>query len=1158
LRDKRVLIAVASLAALLAGASGLARKPAAQGVAVGERENAYRANNLGVARMEQYLYAQAAAHFREALALEPGLGLARVNLALALLYDNQVEEAASEAQRAALALPGSPRAQYVRGLAARLQNRTDDAAAAFERVLEIDPADVGSLVYLGQIRLQARRFDEAIALFRRAVQREPHNATAAYNVAVALTRSGARDEGQRAMQRFQALRDSAYAVTYAQVYLEQGRYGEALASTGAEADLVSAAAPTARFTNVTGEWLAGIGFEPLPRRSSDSSPPDADRLPSAANGALILIDLDEDGDLDLVAADARRLRGFRNGGRGTLVEVTAELGFESTGEAIVTGLVAGDLDNDLATDLVVLTTRGHRMLRRDGARFRDITREASLPPFSTLARTAALVDVDHDGDLDILVAGSAGGAVGPPASAPASAGAQLLRNNGNLRFTDVTVDARIAVVNHAVGIVPTDFDNRRDIDLLVLAENGVAALWNARDGTFSNDSAAFGAPVADDYTALTAADANKDGFVDFFLGRGREPGHLAMSDGQGGLTWSRAPAATAGATAALFVDYDADGLLDLFIARLGPPTLLRNIGSAWRDVTEQALAAVAGPSSAHRALAMGDLDGDGDQDVILRAASGLVALRNDDDRPRRSTAVRLEARVSNRSAAGARIEMRAGSLRQRLDVSLTSPAVAPSDLIFGLGARSRLDVIRVLWPAGILQAELDLPSPAAPTLAGRTLTVTELDRKPSSCPYLFTWNGERFEFITDFLGGGEMGAWMAPGVRNVPDPDEYVRIAGDRLKPRRGRLEMRITNELEEALFLDHVQLLALDHPSSVEIFPDEGLTAPPFKPFTLYTVAGARAPAAALDHRGADVRTQLAASDRRFADGFALLPLRGYAEEHSLTLDVGPRTTRDALLLTGWTDYAFSSDNVAASQSGLRMSLPRLERREPDGTWRVVPERIGFPVGRPQTIVVPLPADGRVFRVVTSMRIYWDRVRVGSLVGASEVRTTVLEPAAADLRWRGFSAEVSPDGREPFGYDYDRVSAASPWKTLPGAYTREGDVLPLIGSVDDMFVVARSGDALAVEFDAQELPALEPGRERTYLLRADGFSKEMDINSSAPDQVGPLPFHGMAGYPYGPGESYPDTPAHREYRDRYNTRRVTRAVAPIDVAAAIEGAASR
>src|ERR671938_1791218 len=94
--------------------------------------------------------------------------------------------------------------------------------------------------------------------------------------------------------------------------------------------------------------------------------------------------------------------------------------------------------------------------------------------------------------------------------------------------------------------------------------------------------------------------------------------------------------------------------------------------------------------------------------------------------------------------------------------------------------------------------------------------VQELDRKPSSCPFLFAWNGRRFEFVTDFLGAGEMGYWEAPGVRNHPDPDEYVRIRGDQLRERDGRFEIRVTNELEEVLYVDRLQLIAVAHPANV------------------------------------------------------------------------------------------------------------------------------------------------------------------------------------------------------------------------------------------------------------------------------------------------------------------------------------------------------
>jgi hypothetical protein len=131
--------------------------------------------------------------------------------------------------------------------------------------------------------------------------------------------------------------------------------------------------------------------------------------------------------------------------------------------------------------------------------------------------------------------------------------------------------------------------------------------------------------------------------------------------------------------------------------------------------------------------------------------------------------------------------------------------------------------------------------------------------------------------------------------------------------------------------------------------------------------------------------------------------------------------------------------------------------------------------------------------------------------------------------------------------YDYSRVSLMSPWKAMAGAFTREGDVKVLLMEGDDRFVIARPGDDIAVAFDAQALPPLPAGWTRTFLLRADGFSKEMDINSASPDAVEPLPFHRMSSYPYPPHERYPSTAVHEEYRRRFNTRLVTRPLPALD-----------
>src|ERR1044072_1339097 len=107
----------------------------------------------------------------------------------------------------------------------------------------------------------------------------------------------------------------------------------------------------------------------------------------------------------------------------------------------------------------------------------------------------------------------------------------------------------------------------------------------------------------------------------------------------------------------------------------------------------------------------------------------------------------------------------------------------------------------------------------------------------------------------------------------------------------------------------------------------------------------------------------------------------------------------------------------------------------------------------------------------------------------------------------------------------------------MPGRYTREGAVRELLARTDDIFVVSKPGDEIALSFDATKLPPLPAGWKRTFLLYADGFSKEMDINSASPDGVAPLPFHGMKRYPYAANQAYPMTRESRQYIEQYNIR---------------------
>ncbi|HEX5890278.1 MAG TPA: FG-GAP-like repeat-containing protein, partial [Pyrinomonadaceae bacterium] len=863
------LICSLTAASLIKPTSAHRQNPAAKTSA---REDAYRANNLGVALLEQFKFKEAADAFKRALQLEPGLALARINLGIALFHVPDLPAAQRELQAASTAVPSAPQPPYLLGLAAKTQNKPEEAIGYFQKVLRIDANDVGANVNLGQLYAQQRKYVDAVAVLRTAIAAEPYNATALYNLGTALIRSGQREEGQKVIAQFQELRQRGSGTTLGTNYLEQGRYAEAVASTGAEPELVDKRTPEVVFVDATATVLPASG---------NWAPADVQD-----GGALVLFDYDGDGDLDLLEVAGGKQRLMRNDG-GKFVDVTSTSGaLAKTATGIGTAAVAGDYDNDGKPDLFILRSTGSALYHNDGnGSFSDVTTASKVSIGSSSSRSMAFVDVDHDGDLDLFT------------------GAVLLRNDGDKTFSDQTASAKLSDKIVARAVVPTDFDNRRDIDLLV-ASNEKISLWrNLRDGTFRDVAQETGLGEVKGSTSVAAGDVNKDGYTDFFFNSGQ----LAVSNGKERFQLAPIPGDS---NAAQFVDYDNDGLLDLILVTGTKLRVMRNAGDSWNDVTSKAapeIAAAAGQRT--RMLASGDLDGDGDTDLIFGApGGGLSVARNDGGNANHSLRVGLAAKVSNRSGVGSKIEIRAGSLAQKLETYSAFPAPAPSDIVFGIGKRTAIDAVRVLWPAGIVQAETEIAT-------NKALSLTELDRKPSSCPYLYVWNGTTFEFVTDFMGGGEMGHLDAPGVYNTPDPDEYVRIPNDLLKEKNGRFELRVTNELEEAIFFDRMQLVAIAHPQETEVYPNEGLTVPAQR-FKLYTTRDAKPPLAAVDDHGHDVLDRILRMDRDYPDDFKIHQIRGFADEHTLTLRI-PDGNKIRLLLTGWTDYAWSSDNLAASQSG-------------------------------------------------------------------------------------------------------------------------------------------------------------------------------------------------------------------------------------------------
>jgi hypothetical protein len=155
----------------------------------------------------------------------------------------------------------------------------------------------------------------------------------------------------------------------------------------------------------------------------------------------------------------------------------------------------------------------------------------------------------------------------------------------------------------------------------------------------------------------------------------------------------------------------------------------------------------------------------------------------------------------------------------------------------------------------------------------------------------------------------------------------------------------------------------------------------------------------------------------------------------------------------------------------------------------------------------------------------------------APEPRCRQVPLSSATLRRLGFPREVSPDGRQPLIYDYHQIEPTAPFHVLRGSYTRYGAVDRLLDAFDDRYVIMGPGDEIALRFAADGLPPLPDGMIRSFILVSQAYCKDMDLYTLEPQTLAPLPFRGMSRYPYPATESHPDTPAHREYHARYNTR---------------------
>ncbi|MFQ5571728.1 MAG: FG-GAP-like repeat-containing protein, partial [Rhodothermales bacterium] len=789
------------------------------------------------------------------------------------------------------------------------------------------------------------------------------------------------------------------------------------------------------------------------------------------------------------------------------------------------GIVGLDVNYDYRVDLALAGAGGLRLYVQDttGA-FSDATAAMALPASVTGAAytDAWAADVDLEGDIDLVL----GTEDGPP---------RILRNNGDGSFAEMHF---FDTVTNVRDFAWTDLDADGDPDATLLDAGGTVHVFeNLRGGRFIPRAvpSALGTVLA-----LTVADLNSDAFLDLIALQADGTFQRLWDEGMKAwqmeaiARWEEMPDSRVPGGIQLFTpDLDNNGGPDLVVSSPAG-------GSIWLTDEQGAFLFLNDVPGTH-IFTITDLTDDGRLDLVGLSDEGRpVQHINRGTKPYHWRQVRPRAAQAlgdqriNSFGIGGEIEIRAGLLFQKQ--AIQTPVVH-----FGMGDNLVADVVRIIWPNGDVQAEFDLLSDQV---------VAAQQRLKGSCPWLFTYNGEEMQFVTDFIWRSPLGLKInAQETAGIMTTEDWVKIRGDQLVSRDGYYDVRITAELWETHFFDHVSLMVVDHPPETEMYLDERFAFPP-PALKVYMTAPPRPIAQAWDDNGQDVTDILRARDERYLDTFGRGAYQGITRDHYVEVDLGGEAPESGplwLIASGWIRPTDSSINVAISQGSQAAPMGlSLEAPDGEGGWEAVRTDLGFPSGKEKTILIDLesvfrPGVQRRLRLRTNLEIFWDAIAWAVALPDAEIQTHRLNPDVADLRYRGFSVVREADRSSPELPDYGALNGTGQvWRDLVGYYTRFGDVRELLTEVDDRYVIMNAGDELAFRFPVP--PSPPDGWVRDFVLIGDGWVKDGDLNTTFSTTVLPLPSHDQPAYttPSGSLEEDPVYQRHPEDWQRFHTRYVT------------------
>lgn len=1141
-------------------------------------------NNAAMGLMGQFNYTDAAKIFEELIKEHPDNPQLKVNLAIAILNRQEPGDEERSLQLLEQVLEKHPddlRARYCKGLLLQRAGRLEEARVQFEHAATADPSDAYACYeYAQSLAADTDAGEKALEWFDRAIADDPYLRSSYYGAWQLLRQQGNSEKAAEYLAMFEKLKNNPKARLFALKYTEMGPKAE-VASIGEPTEQTSRPLPdgpvfATAVPLLNGEvqipWVGGPGVN------------------------ITSCDINGDGKLDLFLAQAVSLQEnsdtkdvSKTAGNAVLFANDAG-GYDWRPEhplAKVTDIQAalwGDYDNDGLVD-VYLCRKGPNQLWRQGPDgWTDVTESTGVSGGEADTVDGAMVDADHDGDLDLFLVN-------------ADAPNELFNNNRDGTFQPIAKDRQLDDGDRASkSVLFFDFDNDRDLDIFVIhAEPPHSLFLNDRLWEY-RAAEGVDALLAEPLLAAVAADIDVDG----------KPEILSLT-GAGLFRWQADDTGVWNKSALkqldlqihrdsrlAVADVDGDGALELLAsgsdklaivslvepASVEPPpqtpdglvfgvtggllalsaVVLLLIGGikrpalltaavvclliasllGYRYLGDTALApASKKPEVVYLQNAIGPAWGL----TMSDAAKGpeLVTVTTQGHAQRipagsgrhRFAAVNLsgmekeaDSMRSNASGIGTHIRARVGDrwtslLQWRYD---SGPGQSLLPAMIGLGGAEEIDFVYLQWPDGLFQSELALK-------AGQTHRIEETQRQVSSCPVLFVWDGEGYRFVTDVLGVGGMGFLLAPGEYVPSDPTENLLLPADMLQAHNDRYRLKLTEPMEENCYLDSARLVAYDLPPGWEMTLDERMHthgAEPTGQAIFYRQL--LLPHKATNDRGEDITAEVTAADHRAAPVGPLDHrfIGRLQNEHVVTLEFAhPLDGSQAVLIAdGWIEYPYSQTMFAAWQAKAEYLPPSLEARTAEGQWQTVLAQFGYPAGMPRQMAVrlpELPPDTTALRLRTNQEIYWDRLAVAFAEPCPEAVRRELPIAAADLQSTGFAQRTTAPQHRPV-YDYGQRVPFWDCKNLQGMHTQFGNVIELIAGTDNACAIFGPGEEIHLEFLSEE-PPVEAGWTRRHVLEAVGWCKDRDLFTKNGETVTPLPSQGEVS-----------EQAHRLHH-RFNTR---------------------